>query len=83
MLDKAIEHKKEKRKPYRGSKRIDHTCRNHGSCSYCESNRLMFDKKARARVEGQEDEVFSEWQGGDPIDATCDHFDALEEGTPL
>lgn len=38
-LDKAIEHGKEYRKPYRGSKAIDRTCRNHGSCEWCKSNR--------------------------------------------
>lgn len=38
-LDKAIQYGKEKRKPYRGSKAIDHTCRNHGGCNACESNR--------------------------------------------
>ncbi len=38
-LDKAIEHGKEKRKPYRGAKAIDGTCRNHGSCKWCENNR--------------------------------------------
>ena len=38
-LDKAIAHGKEKRKPYRGSKAIDYTCRNHGSCQWCEENR--------------------------------------------
>ena len=39
-LDKAIEHKKERRKPYRGAKAIDCTCRNHGSCDYCKYSRL-------------------------------------------
>lgn len=38
-LDKAIEHGKTKRKPYRGAKAIDPTCRNHGSCKVCEGNR--------------------------------------------
>lgn len=38
-LDKAIEHGKEKRKPYRGSKAVDPTCRNHGFCKWCENNR--------------------------------------------
>lgn len=38
-LDKAIEHHKEKRKPYRGAKAIDCTCRNHGSCPWCRENR--------------------------------------------
>lgn len=74
-LEKAIEHKKEKRKAYRGSKRFDHSCRNHGSCGYCESNRTIFDKKARMRVEGQENEVLSEWQGGDPDNVECDRVD--------
>lgn len=39
-LDKSIKYKKEKRKPYRGSKAFDHTCRNHGSCDWCRENRM-------------------------------------------
>ena len=39
-LDKAIEHKEEKRKPYRKAKAVDATCRNHGSCLWCKNNRL-------------------------------------------
>ena len=39
MLDKSIESGKEHRRHYRKSKRFDRTCRNHGSCHYCESNR--------------------------------------------
>ena len=39
-LDKAIQHGKEHRKPYTGGKAIDRTCRNHGSCDWCKSNRL-------------------------------------------
>ncbi len=39
-LDKAIKYGKEKRKPYKGSKAIDCTCRNHGSCQYCKENRM-------------------------------------------
>lgn len=38
-LDKAIEHSKERRKPYKRSKAIDKMCRNHGSCEWCEKNR--------------------------------------------
>lgn len=38
-LDKAIKHKKERRKQYYGAKAYDATCRNHGSCSFCRSNR--------------------------------------------
>lgn len=39
-LRKAIEHGKEHRKPYYGSKDFDKTCRNHGGCPWCEENRL-------------------------------------------
>lgn len=38
-LDKAIEHGKEWRKPYRGSKAFDSSCRNHGDCPRCERDR--------------------------------------------
>ena len=38
-LNKAIEHGKEHRKQYTGAKAVDKTCRNHGSCAWCEENR--------------------------------------------
>lgn len=37
--DKAIQHKKEHRKPYHGAKAVDKNCRNHGSCPFCQHNR--------------------------------------------
>lgn len=40
-LRQAIVHGKEKRKAYRGAKAFDVTCRNHGSCDWCRSNRLF------------------------------------------
>ena len=40
-LDKAIEHGKEHRKPYAGSRRYDPACRNHGLCKWCEENRRL------------------------------------------
>ena len=53
-LDKAIEHGKEKRKPYRGAKAIDGTCRNHGTCTWCEENskHKFRDKKPMEPEEG-------------------------------
>ena len=45
-LDKAITHGKEHRKPYRGAKAIDRTCRNHGGCPWCEENRKHKYRKA-------------------------------------
>lgn len=44
-LDKAIKHGKEKRKPYRAAKAVDHTCRNHGSCPHCQGNRKYKNNK--------------------------------------
>ena len=38
-LNKAIEHGKEKRKPYTGAKAVSSNCRNHGSCEWCVENR--------------------------------------------
>ena len=44
-FDKAIESGKERRKQYHGSKAVDKTCRNHGSCDYCRDNRMIAIKK--------------------------------------
>lgn len=54
-LDKAIKHGKEHRKPYRGAKATDCTCRNHGSCPWCRQNRLFKfrDKKTEGKDAGE------------------------------
>lgn len=60
-MDKAIEHSKEYRKPWRGSNRsknFDKTCRNHGSCDYCKFNRLHTFMKNRAAA----DDKLREWE---------------------
>lgn len=38
-LNRAIKSGKEHRKQYTGAKAVDATCRNHGSCKRCLSNR--------------------------------------------
>lgn len=53
-LDKSIASRKEYRKPYRGGKAIDHTCRNHGSCGHCKGNRMYTTKKRAASTDGRE-----------------------------
>ncbi len=40
-LDKSIKYGKEKRKQYYKSGRFDRTCRPHGGCAYCDTNRLF------------------------------------------
>lgn len=60
-LDKAIKYGKEKRKLYYGAQAIDCTCRPHGSCEWCRSNRLyqqlkMEEASRQALEEMEEDE---------------------------
>ena len=49
-LEKAIEHGKEHRKHYRGSKQFDSFCRNHNGCPWCEGNRLHNIKKREQSI---------------------------------
>ena len=53
-LDKAIEHGKEKRKPYHKAKKVSKLCRNHGACSWCMGNRTY--KNRKRMVEGRDEE---------------------------
>lgn len=49
LLDKAIEHGKEHRKPYMNAKAIACGCRNHGTCDWCLGNRMYkYEKKKNA-----------------------------------
>lgn len=54
-LYKAVEHKKEKRKEYRGGKSVSRHCENHGGrrhqweCPYCKENRLHKFKKSEEK----------------------------------
>jgi hypothetical protein len=60
MLNKAIEHGKEKRKPYYRSQRFDKSCRPHGGCPWCESNRLHKYKVKEIDCEQQLEEIIYE-----------------------
>jgi hypothetical protein len=55
MFYRSIETGKEKRKPFRKAKAFDRSCRNHGSCKYCEENRLrqtrLIELKAREALQ--------------------------------
>ena len=53
-LDKAIEFGKEKRKQFRKSKSFDRTCRNPGSCRWCEGNRTYQARKEHKRIQSLE-----------------------------
>lgn len=56
-LDKAIEHGKEHREPYRKSRRFDSSCRNHGNCPWCSRNRQIQKKRESVEVEQAMKEV--------------------------
>lgn len=53
-LEKAIQHGKEKRKPYTGGKAVSLRCRNHGGCDWCLGNRMYQTKKELERCEADE-----------------------------
>lgn len=57
-LEKAILHKKERRRPYRGAKAVDKSCRNHGDCQYCMAGRMYASTKRLASTK----EKISEYQ---------------------
>lgn len=44
-LDKGIEHGKERRRQYNGSKRFDRSCRTGGNCDRCRDGRQYNGKK--------------------------------------
>ena len=51
-FDKAIKHGKTKRKQYRDlARRIDKTCRCHGSCEFCQGNRMYRTNKEKDRTD--------------------------------
>jgi ubiquitin len=52
-FDRPYPNRKDKRKPYRGSAQHDRTCRNHGSCPYCKSNRQHANKKREQSAKDQ------------------------------
>lgn len=60
-LDKAIKYGKEHRKIYYGLKAIDSSCRCHGSCSYCLSNRMYRENKNKEKVKYSISELFTEY----------------------
>lgn len=53
-FDNHYPNRKDRRKPYRGSKAFDRSCRHGGNCGYCENTRRVVDRrvKADARLRG-------------------------------
>jgi hypothetical protein len=83
-LDKAIEHGKEKRKPYYRAGRFDPTCRPNGGCPYCKNSREHKHKKKKCACKAQVDDVYLV----DEIDKSIQEFwennhnyEHIEDGT--
>lgn len=66
-LDKAIEHYKEHRKPYRGSKVFDVYCRNHKGCQACLNNRLIQLRRMNEKLKYNMKEL-NIWLKAKPLD---------------
>jgi hypothetical protein len=77
-LDKAIKYGKEKRVQYRRSLAFDRSCRNHGNCGYCESNRTIQSQREKGRLHGQEDEFYGRHNLPDGDDFSCPTCDQLD-----
>ena len=58
-LNKGIESGKEHRRAYRKSKAFDRSCRNHGACGYCQSNRFHGYNRLREFMKDQMREFFT------------------------
>lgn len=56
--NKYYPNRKDWRKPLRGAKRVDRSCRNHGSCSYCQSSRTHKNDIREASINEQIEEFF-------------------------
>ena len=55
-LEKAIQYGKEKRRPYKGAKAVDCSCRNHGTCEWCRQNRMYKTIRDLIRTDQELDE---------------------------
>ena len=56
-FDKSYPNRKDRRKPYHGSKSFDRSCRNHGSCPYCEGSRTVSARRIKAQARLAEAEL--------------------------
>ena len=77
-LNKAIEHGKEKRKPYYRSKRFDRSCRNHGGCPYCLDNRFHSTKvKEEACKQQVEESIYEENVGTRQLESLYEEISSM------
>ena len=57
-FDKDYPNRKDHRKPFRGAKAVDHSCRNNGACGYCSANR----QHSRLKNERAAKEEIKRWR---------------------
>lgn len=60
LMEEWLEHRQMKKRKTNRAKRVDHTCRNHGSCAYCKRGRLYQaikeEEKAEDKIKEYEEE---------------------------
>jgi hypothetical protein len=69
-FDNQLGRGKDRRKPYYDTRRFDWTCRNHGSCGYCEDRRTFANKRRSPIIILEELDTDSEWN------IYADHYDS-------
>jgi hypothetical protein len=52
-LDKAVAHGKTRRKPYFGAKALSCSCRNHGTCDWCQNDREIAKRRAAQKAQDE------------------------------
>lgn len=62
-MEKAIASGKERRKPYRGAKAIDASCRNHGDDPWSKGNRVYASIKRKLEAEYSDEDFVEEGDG--------------------
>jgi len=62
-LEAAIAHGKERRQPYRDSRRFDPACRNHKYCPWCRRERQISRRRTEAAAK-QEQQAYEDHHGG-------------------
>jgi len=56
-FDKDYPNRKDRRKPYRKSKRFDRSCRPGGDCPHCQGNRQHANRKQMEKADASHDPI--------------------------
>ena len=60
-FDTEYPSRKDRRKPYRGSKEFDRSCRSGGDCPYCRENRLHANELRAQEADSEIEEYLNDY----------------------